>query len=75
MDGASAGRVPLAGQRVKGKQVEILCDLVTVMGEKPARRCAQSLSNREGGRLCRSRSQETCRPWVQGAQASRITRN
>ena len=27
-----------AGQGVKGKQVKILCDLVTVMGEKPARR-------------------------------------
>lgn len=36
-------------QGVKGKQVQILCDLVTVTGEKTPLRCAQPLKNREGG--------------------------
>ena len=56
------------GAGVKGKQVRILYDLVTVIGEKNVRgvRPAKSLRNWEGGVFCGSISQETCRSLVQG---------
>ena len=57
-------------RRVKGKQVQILCDLVTVIGEcETMRFCA--VTDRqvcwEGCLMCRSISQETCRSFGTGA--------
>jgi len=50
--------VPLLWQRVKGKQVQDLCDLVTVSGLKPSCKCSHCESgkatvfgNREPGNL------------------------
>lgn len=57
-------RARYAGQGVKGKQVKLLRELVTVKGECAA---TTSLGNREDGRARRSFSQETCRSLVHGA--------
>ncbi len=68
MTGASAARFqPRAWE--KGKQVEILCDLVTVIGEWGAKRPKRRHwpQGREGRLPWRSMSQETCRPLCTGA--------
>ena len=63
--GASDCGLP-QGQRVKGKQVKILYDLVTVIGERKAMCQAQPLTNCWEGCFVRgSISQETCRLLVQ----------
>ena len=53
-----------AASGVKGKQVRILCELVTVIEESVAK---MSLGNWEDGYARRSFSQETCRSLVHGA--------
>ena len=51
---------PRVRRRVKGKQVKVLCDLVTVSSSVLP---DMSLRNREGGSIRYAVSQETCRLW------------
>ena len=51
--------VPLPRQRVKGKQVKGLCDLVTVSGLKPSCKCSHCESGKATAFF--TASQETCR--------------
>ena len=55
-----AAERPRPGQRLKGKQVQFLYDLVTVNGEHSAFHVTDAV-HREGGGVRRSASQETCR--------------
>lgn len=55
-----AAERPRPGQRLKGKQVQFLYDLVTVNGEHSAFYVTDAV-HREGGGVRRSASQETCR--------------
>lgn len=55
---------PRVRRRVKGKQVKVLCDLVTVSPEHMTRLRAVTDENREGGYVRRGTSQETCQLWV-----------
>ena len=62
------------GQRVKGKQVQILYDLVTVIGECKATRYRAATDSQvcfEGRLVYGSISQETCRPFGTGALCPR----
>ena len=52
-------------QEVKGKQVQILCDLVTVSGKYSR---SKPLRKREGAAVRGPGSQETCRSLVQGVK-------
>ena len=56
---------PRVRRRVKGKQVKVLCDLVTVSPEHMTRLRAVTDESREGGYVRRGTSQETCQLWVQ----------